>query len=282
MSKYFKYRMICPICGKVFDSRNGKRIPDGKVVCCECFDTRNADKADKQPKVEKSKNKQYTEFVPKDWTECYKLPLHLSDYGVFAFGIDNGRVLEFFYHKNDVSPREMERSKHIIDVINGVCLSYFEPEWKLSDDVPCRITYKGETQFSVRGWWYLIGRGGLNLPVKLAFDIQNGFINYIINQLNGNKNETKAYRVYLYKDNSIKTAEFDGDGISDTIKRKVQVFSDFNGDVGLTAIGDTEEEALTAIRTELERNVNNASVAIEKWNASIYAVSSKLKEVNGK
>lgn len=279
MSKELKYKTICPPCGKALDSRNGERIPDGKVVSRECFDTYNADK---QLKVEKSKNKQYPEFVPKDWTECYKLPLHLSDYGVFAFGIDNGRVLEFFYHKNVVSPREMERSKHIIDIINGVCLSDFEPEWKLSDDVPCRITYKGETQFSVRGWWYLIGRGGLNLPVKLASDIQNGFINYIINQLNGNKNETKAYRVYLYKDNSIKTAEFDGDGISDTIKRKVQVFSDFNGDVGLTAIGDTEEEALTSIRTELERNVNNASVAIEKWNASIYAVSSKLKEVNGK
>lgn len=279
MSKELKYKTICPPCGKALDSRNGERIPDGKVVSRECFDTYNADK---QLKVEKSKNKQYPEFVPKDWTECYKLPLHLSDYGVFAFGIDNGRVLEFFYHKNVVSPREMERSKHIIDIINGVCLSDFEPEWKLSDDVPCRITYKGEFQFSVRGWWYLIGCGGLNLPVKLASDMQNGFINYIINQLNGTNTETKAYRVFLYKDNSIKTTEFDGVDISDTIKRKVQVFGDFNGDVGLTAIGDTEEEALTAIRRNLNRNVNRASDAIKKWNASIYAINSKLKEANGK
>lgn len=36
--------------------------------------------------------------------------------------------------------------------------------------------------------------------------------------------ETKVYEAYLYKDNSIKISEFDGD-------------------VGLTAIGDTEEEA---------------------------------------
>lgn len=57
--------------------------------------------------------------------------------------------------------------------------------------------------------------------------------------------EAKVYRVRLYKDNSIKISEFDGDiyCVSDTIKRKAQVFSDFNGDVGLTAIGDTEEEA---------------------------------------
>ena len=60
------------------------------------------------------------------------------------------------------------------------------------------------------------------------------------------------------------------------------MFEDFNGNVGLTVIGDTEEEALTAIKTELERNVNNASNAIEKWNASIYVVNSKLKEVNEK
>lgn len=181
MSKELKYKTICPPCGKALDSRNGERIPDGKVVSRECFDTYNADK---QLKVEKSKNKQYPEFVPKDWTECYKLPLHLSDYGVFAFGIDNGRVLEFFYHKNVVSPREPERIKHIIDVINGDCSSDFEPEWKLSDE-PCAITYKGERQFLVRGWGHLIGCGGLNLPAELAAKMQDEFINYILDKLNG-------------------------------------------------------------------------------------------------
>lgn len=96
--------------------------------------------------------------------------------------------------------------------------------------------------------------------------------------------EAKVYRVRLYKDNSIKISELDGDVycVSDTIKRKALSFSDFNGDVGLTAIGDTEEEALTAIRSELARNVSNAQNAIEKWNASINVINSKLKEVNGK
>ena len=64
----------------------------------------------------------------------------------------------------------------------------------------------------------------------------------IVNKINS---ETKVYEAYLYKDNSIKISEFDGDVYcaSDTLKRKAQVFSDSNGDAGLTAIGDTEEEA---------------------------------------
>lgn len=94
--------------------------------------------------------------------------------------------------------------------------------------------------------------------------------------------KAKVYRICLYKDNSIKTSEFDGDGISDMIKRKVEVFEDFNGNVGLTAVGNTEEEVLTAIRSELKRNINNAQNAIEKWNASIDVINSKLREVNGK
>ena len=96
--------------------------------------------------------------------------------------------------------------------------------------------------------------------------------------------ETNVYRVRLYKDNSIEISESDGDVycVSDTIKHKAQVFSDFNGDVGLTAIGDTEEEALTAIRTELERNVSNAQNAVKQWNTSIDVINSKLKEVNRK
>lgn len=94
--------------------------------------------------------------------------------------------------------------------------------------------------------------------------------------------ETKVYMAYLYKDNSINISEFDGDGVSDTIKRKVEVFEDFNGNVGLTAVGDTEEEALKTIRSELERDISNAQNAIEKWNVSIDVINSKLKEVNRK
>ena len=44
--------------------------------------------------------------------------------------------------------------------------------------------------------------------------------------------KVKVYRVCLYKDNTITVSEFDGEGISDTLKRKVEVFEDFNGNVG--------------------------------------------------
>lgn len=201
MSKKLKYRVICPLCGKSFDSRDGHLSPDGKVVCRECYehfgfatymwstyDFYNADKADKQPKVDEPKKKQYPEFVPKDWTECYKLPLHLDDYCVFAWDADGGMALSCFELKYDEKGNyllgEPERIKHIIDVINGDCSSDFEPEWKLSDE-PCAITYKGERQFLVRGWGHLTGCGGLNLPGELAAKMQDEFINYILDKLNG-------------------------------------------------------------------------------------------------
>lgn len=202
MSKELKYRVICPLCGKPFDRRNGKLSPDGKVVCHECYEHfgfatyiwttdegYNADKADKQSEVDEPKKKQYPEFVPKDWTECYKLPLHLDNYCVYAWDAESGMALSCFNLKYDEKgnylPGEPERIKHIIDVINGDCSSDFEPEWKLSDDEPCKITYKGEHQFLVRGWGHLTGCGGLNLPVKLASEMQDGFMNYILDRLNG-------------------------------------------------------------------------------------------------
>lgn len=92
-------------------------------------------------------------------------------------------------------------------------------------------------------------------------------------------NKTKVYKVTLYKDNSIKTSELDGDGISNTVKRKVYVSLDSNGNVGLTAFGDTEEEALTAVKSEFERDRNEASDNIEKWNLSICAINNKLTEI---
>lgn len=192
MSKDLKYRAVCPLCGKPFDSRDGKLIPDGKVVCGECYEhfgfSTFMDWGDEEEVVEKPEKKQYPEFVPKDWTECYKLPLHLDDYCVYAWDAESGTALSNFNLKYDAKgnflPGETERIKHIIDVINGDCPSDFEPEWNLSNDEPCEITYKGEYQFLVRGWGHLTGCGGLNLPEELAAKMQDGFINYIIDKLN--------------------------------------------------------------------------------------------------
>lgn len=185
MDEYLKYRIICPVCGKAFDSREGKLAPNGKVMCHECYEHFVKTYTD----TESPENSQYPNFVPKDWRDCYKLPLHLDNYYIYALCEDDEMALSSFNLKYDEDgnylPGEQERIKHIIDVINGVCLSDFEPEWKLSDDETCAITYKGEYQFLVRGWGYLTGCGGLNLPEELAAKMQDGFINYIIDKLNG-------------------------------------------------------------------------------------------------
>ena len=126
---------------------------------------------------------------PKGWRDCYKMPLHLDKYGVFAWDAEWHMALSRFNYKYDergnLIPGEQERIKHIINVINGNCVPVFLPEWKLSDDDRCAITYNGEYQFLVRGWGYLTGCGGLNLPEDLAAKIQDEFIDYIINRLNG-------------------------------------------------------------------------------------------------
>ena len=207
MNKDLRYRAICPICKKPFDSRYGNII-NGKVICSICYmknthyneylpwgDNKEfpmmsyINVEDSEISKKEYKKQQYPEFVPKDWSECYKLPLHLDKYCTYAWDAGIGIALSSFNIKFDEDgnylPGEQERIKHIIDVINGVCLSDFESEWKLSDDETCAITYKGEYQFLVRGWGYLTGCGGLNLPEELAAKMQDGFINYIIDKLNG-------------------------------------------------------------------------------------------------
>jgi hypothetical protein len=41
----------------------------------------------------------------------------------------------------------------------------------------------GEYAFCVRGWGHLTGIGAMNLPLEKAIEIQDGFINYILERL---------------------------------------------------------------------------------------------------
>ena len=137
-------------------------------------------------KMGKAIRKQYS--VPSNWTECYRLPLHLDDYGSFAWDANGNMALSSFdlvYDENgDFAYGEKERINHIIDIINGECPTDYETKWTVGDDVT-EIYYKGKFQFLVRGWGYLTGCGGLNLPKDLAAKMQDGFIAYILNKLNG-------------------------------------------------------------------------------------------------
>lgn len=189
MDKDLRYRAICPICNRAFNGKLGN-IVGGKLVCPICyakhphhdeyipwggdewFPMMTYIDYDSESSEEEYKKQQYPEFIPKDWTEYYKLPLHLDEYCIYAWDVDDNTALSNFNLKYDESgnylPREQERIKHVIDVINGNCPSDFEPEWDISNDDPCKITYKGEYQFLVRGWRHLTGCGALNLPEKLA------------------------------------------------------------------------------------------------------------------
>jgi len=134
----------------------------------------------------KAIRKQYS--VPKNWTECYRLPLHLDDYGSYAWDADENMALSAFnlvYDENgDFAPGEKERINHIIDIINGECPTDYEAKWTAGDDVT-EIYYDGKFQFLVRGWGHLTSRGGLNLPKDLAAKMQDEFIAYILDKLNG-------------------------------------------------------------------------------------------------
>lgn len=212
MDKDLKYRAVCPLCGKSFDSRDGKFSPDGKLVCQECYDHFGfrtymvwGGDCPEDEKSEKRPYEHYPKFVPKDWRDCYKLPLHLDEYRVYARDADDNAALGDFNLKYDERgnylPGERERINHIVDVINGDCSSNFDSDWGISNDNPCKITYKGEYQFSVRGWGHLKDRSSLNLPAKLAAEMQDGFINYIIGKLNGGRNNMKKFSLDEYLKN---------------------------------------------------------------------------------
>ena len=212
MDKDLKYRTVCPLCGKSFDSRDGKFSPDGKVVCQECYDRFGFRTymvwGGNYPEDEMSEKKpyeHYPKFVPKDWRDCYKLPLHLDEYRVYARDADDNAALGDFNLKYDERgnylPGERERINHIVDIINGDCSSNFDSDWGISNDNLCKITYKGEYQFSVRGWGHLKDRSSLNLPAKLAAEMQDGFINYIIDKLNGGRNNMKKFSLDEYLKN---------------------------------------------------------------------------------
>lgn len=132
--------------------------------------------------------RQYPDFVPNNWTECYKLPLHSDDYCLYAWDVDGNMALSAFdlvYDSyGDLTTDEKQRVTHILDIINGACPTDYEAKWTAGDDVT-EIYYDGKFQFLVRGWGYLTGCGGLNLPEDLAAKIQDEFIAYILDRLNG-------------------------------------------------------------------------------------------------
>ena len=191
--KEMKYRAICPVCNKSFDSRNGYLL-NGKLICHECrptqYNTWISYPDDVDCDTGCNDMKRYPDFVPEDWTDCYELPLHLDKYGSYAYDCHDTMSLSSFNYKyddcGDYVEGEIERVEKIISIINGEIESDFDPDWSVDEDDDTIVDYKGNVQFAVRGWGHLTGSGhAMNLPEELAVKMQDGFIHYIVDKLNG-------------------------------------------------------------------------------------------------
>lgn len=113
------------------------------------------------------------------WKDVWKLPLAKLDY--IDYVCSSNGVLAFSFFRDDWASDTIIINK-IIDIINEEIESDFLPEWQAQG---CKIFYQGKYAFCVRGWGHLIGIGGLHLSVDIAKKIQDGFISYILNRLNG-------------------------------------------------------------------------------------------------
>ena len=113
------------------------------------------------------------------WRDIWKFPLEESGYTDYVHS-SNG-VLALSHFRTEWIFDDVTISK-IVSIINGKINSDFHPEWKAEG---CEILYQGVYAFSVRGWGYLTGIGGLNLSIDVAEKVQDEFISYILNKLNG-------------------------------------------------------------------------------------------------
>ena len=117
------------------------------------------------------------------WQDVWKLPLSKFEDIDYIYSSNGVLILSDF--KDEWCFNEKIINK-IVDIINGDIESDFLPEWQ---NKGLNILYQGEYAFCIRGWGYLVGPGGLKLPTDIAEKIQDEFILYILNRLNGK--ETK-------------------------------------------------------------------------------------------
>lgn len=73
--------------------------------------------------------------------------------------------------------------KKFVAIVNGEREAKAKPGiWRAEG---CEIYAEDSLVCLVRGWGHLTGCGALNLPAELAAKIQDGFVKYIIDRLNG-------------------------------------------------------------------------------------------------
>lgn len=119
-----------------------------------------------------------------NWQDIYKLPLHnLSK--IKAYSANSVMAYDYLNWKHP-----QEYYDHIVAIING----------DIESDSMCQFINEGCLIFKVnpdggkipilriRGWGHLTGTGGLHLPSEKAAEIQDSFVNYIVERLNSKTN----------------------------------------------------------------------------------------------
>jgi len=109
-----------------------------------------------------------------NWRDYYHLPLR-ADKCTSHVWTDND-IMAFQFLQENKYLRE-----YIVSVVNGVAFYPIE-DVKIGEGV---IYIGGQEALLLRGWGYLTGTGGFNLPEEDAIEVQDGFANYIKDRLNG-------------------------------------------------------------------------------------------------
>lgn len=124
-----------------------------------------------------------------DFKKVYKLPLSKHE-GMDKVFHANGHMAFDFLRRykdedEDIVHVAEESQNKILSILNGDSDQKIEHPLKYEDGY---ISIKKEDKWFkimlIRGWGYLIGVGGLNLPADKAAKIQDDFGNWIVKTLN--------------------------------------------------------------------------------------------------
>lgn len=114
----------------------------------------------------------------KKWQQIWKPPFRKDKYSDWVLDRDDRFVFQF----EQVRPEEEVK---ILNLINGIKEEPFEEALSYRDTLV--RDEQGRDLIMLRGWGYLTGIGGLNLPFEEASNIQDTFGAFILSKLNPEK-----------------------------------------------------------------------------------------------
>ena len=114
--------------------------------------------------------------------DVWTLPLRMDDYS-YAWDQNDVMALTFEDGDNEQDFNNMRAlAKNVVAAINGKEESDTKGRWTHET---CDFYLDGKYAFCVRGWGHLRGPGGLNLTDESAARIQDEFIDFIYERING-------------------------------------------------------------------------------------------------